>query len=209
MPLITDWLRRQWLRTPVCGCVLIGGKSRRMGRPKHLIKKDGRTWLARTVELLRSVTERVVIAGAGTLPGDVGNAERLPDVADAEGPMAGILAAMRWAPHVSWLVAACDLPFLSADALRWLLAERAPGVWATLPRLPGREGVEPLLAHYDWRARPLLEELCETRHFRPNSLAANPKVRTPSPPLALIGAWNNINTQADLEMQREPRVVKK
>ena len=35
---------------PVWGCVLIGGRSRRMGRPKHLIEAGGCSWLERTVQ---------------------------------------------------------------------------------------------------------------------------------------------------------------
>ena len=123
---------------------------------------------------------------------------RLPDAPGVKGPMAGILSAMRWAPRGSWLVAACDLPQLSAGALRWLLSTRAPGVWAALPRLPGAANVEPLLAHYDFRARRLLEEMAAGGNFRLNDLAADAKVISPAPPPRLARAWRNVNTAADL-----------
>jgi molybdopterin-guanine dinucleotide biosynthesis protein MobB len=195
--MLDRWLPGQWLRPPVYGCVLIGGRSSRMGRPKHLLQSGGRTWLERTVEVLRPAVERVVIAGAGDLPDALAGAMRLPDAPGIEGPMAGLLAAMRWAPWATWVASACDLPNLSAEAVGWLLSTRAPGVWATLPRLPGKGGVEPLLAHYDFRARAILERLAAEGRFAPRLAAEHPKVATPAPPPPLANAWINVNTPKD------------
>jgi len=200
--LLDRWLPGQWLRTPVYGCVLIGGRSSRMGRPKHLLKSGGRTWLERTVEILRPAVEHIVIAGAGELPDALAGVTRLPDVPDAEGPMAGILAAMRWAPWATWLVAACDLPNLRPEALEWLLATRAAGVWATVPRFPGARGVEPLLAHYDFRAGAILERLAADGRFSPSLVAEHPKVAAPTPPSHLAPAWDNVNAPGDLPHDR-------
>ncbi|NIA21818.1 MAG: NTP transferase domain-containing protein, partial [Anaerolineaceae bacterium] len=65
---------------PVFGAVLIGGRSTRMGRPKHLIRCDGTTWLERTVRLLEQVTAQVVILGAGQVPPGLAQTVRLADV---------------------------------------------------------------------------------------------------------------------------------
>lgn len=196
--ILQNWLRRRWCEVPIFGCVLIGGKSQRMGKPKHLLTKSGTTWLEHTHACLGEVCERVVVVGAGALPEGLTQAMCLPDVTDADGPASGLLAAMRWAPEVSWLVAACDLPDLSTEALRWLLATRAPGVWATLPRLRGRENVEPLLAHYDFRARALFDDLLAGGRSAPSRLAGHPKVISPEPPEAVAAAWENVNTAKDL-----------
>jgi molybdopterin-guanine dinucleotide biosynthesis protein A len=143
------------------------------------------------------------VVGEGTVPEFLDNLVRLTDAPDARGPMAGILAAMRWAPHASWLVVACDLPALSAKALDWLLATRAPGRWATLPRLEGSGRVEPLLAHYDFRARALLEERAADGNFALQDLSQSRAVYAPSPPAGLAAAWRNVNTPADLESDSE------
>ena len=198
LAIIDEWLGRTWLNAPVFGCALIGGTSRRMGTPKHLLRAGGRTWLERTVKLLRRACRTVVIAGAGGVPGSPAPCPRLADAPDARGPMSGILAAMRWAPHASWLVAACDLPGLSADALDWLLSTRRPGVWAALPRLAGSPGVEPVLAHYDFRSRRLLERSCMRGNFCLNDLAGHPKVASPPVPSHLAAAWQNSNAPEDL-----------
>ena len=197
-PLVESFLAERWLLTPVLGCVLIGGKSTRMGTPKHLLAKDGKTWLARTVTLLEQVCQTIVISGAGEIPDALAHHTRLADVSDARGPMAGVLAVMRWAPRASWLVAACDLSDLSAEALRWLLDSRKPGAWATVPKVPGAGGVEPLLAHYDFRSRCFLEELAEQGNFSLSDIAKRPKVISPEVPAELASAWQNINTPADL-----------
>ncbi len=201
MPLLETFLTEQWLKVPVLGCVLIGGKSTRMGTPKHLLRKNGRSWLARTVELLEQVSEPVVIVGSGAVPDEVSSFTRLVDVPDAKGPMSGVLAAMRWAPHASWLVVACDLPDLSAAALSWLLSTRGPGIWATLPRLAGSCGFEPLLAHYDFRARAALQRQAIDGNFRSTDVALHPKVISPEIPAHLAAAWRNVNIAADLKSE--------
>jgi len=230
--ILEPWLARAWLATPVYGCILIGGRSTRMGTPKHLLARGGRTWIEQTADLLRPMVERVAVVGAGQVPEGISDIIRLPDVPDAEGPMAGLVAAMRWAPRASWLVAACDLPNLSSGAIEWLLSTRAPGVWATLPRLPenagnvgrgaprlsggrcslSREsrgaprptlpenaGVEPLLAHYDFRAHGPLEALAAEKQFSLSALAGHPKVVSPEPPADMLSAWRNVNTPNDLD----------
>mgnify|MGYP001581247924 CR=1 FL=1 len=35
---------------------------------------------------------------------------RIDDVTGVGGPLAGILAALRWRPDANWIIAACDLP---------------------------------------------------------------------------------------------------
>ena len=202
--ILQRWLPAQWRRPPLYGCVLIGGRSTRMGRPKHLLRRGGKTWLERTVAQFAGLAQRVAIVGDGALPRSMDGVIRLPDAPGLKGPLAGILAAMRWAPWATWLVAACDMPNVSQEALAWLLATRRPGVWATLPRGPGRRGVEPLLAHYDFRAGELLEAIAAEGESAPSLLAGHPKALSPEPPAALRAAWQNVNTPEELARRRSP-----
>ena len=199
--IIDGWLPVQWMKPPVLGCVLIGGRSRRMGTPKHLLVHSGKTLLEHTVEHLNHVADTVVVVGNGEIPSGLSGIRRLEDIQGAGGPLAGILSAMRWAPHMTVLVAACDLADLSEGALEWLLSNRRPGVWAILPKLGGNSAVEPLLAHYDFRARSLLERLATVGSFSPSLIAGHPKVITVSPPVRLRGAWKNFNTPGDIGLQ--------
>lgn len=183
---------------PVWGCVLIGGKSSRMGTPKHLIVEDGQTWVERAVALLRQVASEVIIAGSGVLPASLVSLRRVADVADVGGPLAGILASLRAVREVSWLVVACDQPDITPAALQWLLSCRGPGVLAVLPDVAGNGRVEPLLAYYDRAILPLLEDMAGAGHHRLNRLQSFAGVCTPCPPATLHDCWHNINTPAEL-----------
>lgn len=184
---------------PVWGCVLIGGRSARMGTPKHLLHRDGLTWLELIVRQLQGQVEQVVLVGQGEIPVSLA---RLPVVADApglQGPLAGVLAVFRHRPRVSWLVAPCDLPFLEREALEWLLGCRGPEVRAVLPDLMGKGQIEPLLAYYDCSCRDLLEELAAGGQNRLSGLAGRRGIVTPQPPVHLRSSWRNLNRPEDLD----------
>jgi len=184
---------------PVWGCVLIGGRSRRMGsRPKHLIHQGGYSWAERTVGVLLHAVEQVVIAGQGVLPSSLAALPRVADIAGLGGPLAGILAVFRAYPGVSWLVTACDQPDIEEEALRWLLACRQPGILAVLPDLNNDGRIEPLLAYYDQHCCHLLEEMATSGQRRMSSLRHAAGVITPQPPTNIRPCWRNINTPEDL-----------
>ncbi|MDD2464639.1 MAG: molybdenum cofactor guanylyltransferase [Desulfobulbus sp.] len=188
----------------VWGCVLIGGKSSRMGTPKHLILQDGQTWVERTVTLLQQMLGRVVVAGAGELPPSLQGLTQVPDAANIGGPLAGILSALRAFPQVSFLVVACDQPDMRIEAVQWLLGCREPGVLAVMPAIAGTGRVEPLLAYYDRAILPVLEEMAAGGHRRMNRLQSVPGVKTPTPPSHLHDSWHNINTPDDLVKSSRP-----
>jgi molybdopterin-guanine dinucleotide biosynthesis protein A len=200
---LEDRLRRAVREAALFGCILIGGQSRRMSQAKHLIEEGGQTWIERIANRLGEAVQEIVILGDGALPGSLEGTTRLSDIPGVRGPMAGLLAAMRWNPRASWLAAACDMPGISRAALEWLKAARRPGVWAILPSLEGAaDKVEPLLAYYDFRARHLLETAVGEGDFVLKHLTARGKVITPRPPAELIGAWRNINCPEDLQAYR-------
>jgi molybdopterin-guanine dinucleotide biosynthesis protein A len=196
--LAQELIAEKWRQTPVWGCVLIGGRSSRMGRPKHLLPQEGKTWLERAVETLSPLTEQVVISGSGLIPDALAGLPRVPDVPGLAGPLAGILAVMRWQPAVSWLVMACDLPDAQPESLRWLLEQRRPGIRAVLPDLDAGGRLEPLLAWYDFRCRTLLEEIAASGPFRLHRLAEQAGICRAQPPAALRGSWRNVNTPEEL-----------
>ncbi len=189
---------------PWRACLLIGGRSSRMGRPKHLITGvNGRTWVENTVSLLQPLTRDIVLSGGGDVPGSLGSLTRLPDVPGVQGPLTGILAAMRWKPDSCWLLLACDMPNITPEALQWLVTGRHPSSWGTVPRLQEDGFVEPLLALYEPQARRYFEELCASGIFRISVVARQPRITTPVIPDALCGAWSNINTPEELSRSRQ------
>ena len=81
------------------------------------------------------------VAAAGLAP--------LPDTFVGLGPLGGLLSAFQANPNAAWLVAACDLPFLSAATLRFLVGNRQPARLATALQLPGSEFPEPLVTIWE------------------------------------------------------------
>ncbi|MCI5149713.1 MAG: hypothetical protein D3916_10065 [Candidatus Electrothrix sp. MAN1_4] len=98
--------REQSEQASVWGCILIGGKSSRMGRPKHLIQENEKTWLEQAVEILSPHVEQVVLSGSGEVPATLASLAQVPDAPGLAGPLAGILSVMRWQQTASWLVMA-------------------------------------------------------------------------------------------------------
>lgn len=179
----------------VWACVLIGGRSSRMGRPKHLIREDnGSTWLERTTDILRPLVDGLVVSGAGLLPEKLSSVTRLPDVPGVVGPLTGIIAASRWQPMATWLLVACDMPHISTEAVQWLLSGRKIGCWGRVPRLAEKDHCEPLFAWYDFRAVQLFENQLYSGNLRIGGAAAHPKIENPVIPESLCHAWQNFNS---------------
>lgn len=164
---LREWLPQQWRKPPVFGCVLLDESE-----------EDA---CVRTAELLRGFTERVVLVGHRPEWSIPEKLLCLGDVPGVSGPMAGLLAAMRWAPHVSWLAVRPEPSRLNPAALEELLATRAPGVWATQPRSADGD-VVPFLAHYDPRAHGLLESCVVRNQLELSALAHHARVFSPELP---------------------------
>lgn len=196
---VVNWLSALVLDQTVWGAVLIGGKSSRMGQPKQMLRDHrGVTWVERIVGQLTTVVDRVILLGKGEVPDNLQHLDRIPDCPGIQGPMAGIVAAMRWQPEVSWLVAACDMPAIHNEALDWLLGSRIPGIWGTVPRHSQSGRLEPLLAYYDHRSRALFEGIMSRGEMKTRSICTSSKIITPEIPDHLTGSWMNCNTPDDL-----------
>jgi molybdopterin-guanine dinucleotide biosynthesis protein A len=182
----------------VFGGVLIGGGSRRMGRAKSLLCYRGKTFIELIITVLRERTAQIVLLGEGQTPEVPPEVPQLPDPPGLAGPLAGILAALRWQPEAGWIVLACDLPLLRVEALDWLLGQRRPSRWAILPKVdPNR--VEPLLAVYEPESLELLEDIVASGRRCPRHLAGHAAVHTPVVPGDLEDCWTNVNTPDEFD----------
>lgn len=184
----------------VLGVVLLGGRSRRMGRPKHLIAWDGETWLERIAHRVAAVSDGLCLCGAGIVPDRLAGVERLFDPPDVAGPLAGLAALREMHPDRHWLVAACDQPLVSEAVLRWMLAEWEEGLGALLPRLEP-ERVEPFPGIYGPGSHAALAALQAEPESR-RSLQRLPglaRVKSPLVPVAWRGELRGANLPGDLD----------
>ena len=140
------------MKRVIYGLVLVGGKSLRMGKDKALISYDEiHTQLESTTGLLKTVCEKVFISQRKAQNFDTPDKTTsiYDSVKEVNGPLCGILSAMRSQPEAHWLIIACDLPNLETNVLRKLISEFE----AELPELTAyrssKDGLpEPLCAIY-------------------------------------------------------------
>ena len=104
------------------------------GEPKALMELGGRRIVERVVDVMREVTERVLlVTNTPDLYAFLG-LPMVPDVFPDGGSLGGIYSGLRAAPgHVAFTVA-CDMPFLSAPVAR-LVLERAGEADVVAPRI--------------------------------------------------------------------------
>jgi molybdopterin-guanine dinucleotide biosynthesis protein A len=181
---------------PVAGGLLVGGASLRFGAPKALARIGGRTFAECVAAALESATGDVALIGGGAVPASLAGRVRYPDSPACRGPLAGVLGVLRAVPGRAWLVAACDQPLLTAEALAWLLDRRRPGSIAVFARL-GAGPIEPLPGLFEPASAEVLESLALAGgSLQP--LAGRADVVIATPPAALAAAWTSIDTPAAL-----------
>ena len=185
--------------------LLIGGKSTRMGTPKGLLEMDGVALVRRALDTLGQVAAGTVLLGAGSLPKEMTDTDRLPDAPHSEGPMAGVLSALRWDPYCAWIISAVDMPLMVKDAWTWLLSQRRPGVWAVMPRTGRRSRAEATGACYEPMIFEYVDALARKGVYRLQAIAEHPRVITPQIPGGLVDAWKNVNPPEEWRrVGREP-----
>jgi molybdopterin-guanine dinucleotide biosynthesis protein A len=141
-------------RVPVAGVIVAGGRASRMGgRDKAFAAVGGEAIAARTVRLFHQLFPQVVVATNRPEPFRGLDVEIVADRFPGCGPLAGIHAALLASRHPHAFVAACDMPRLAADVIRFLVA-RIGTADAIVPRWDG--DVEPLHAVY---ARTCIDQM--------------------------------------------------
>lgn len=196
---IEAWLQKCRAETPLTGAVLIGGRSSRMGRPKHLLQTAaGQSWLEHLLETVGPFASALAIAGKGELPDTLRQTRRVDDLPGLQGPLAGIGALFRDEPFSSQLILACDLPYMNSASVQWLLDQRQPRYVAVIPENPVTGRSEPLFGWYDYRCGPLIEDLIKSGSRRIREICASQLVLQPRIPAHLAGGWRNINRPEDL-----------
>jgi molybdopterin-guanine dinucleotide biosynthesis protein A len=140
----------------VTGVLLAGGRASRMGgRDKAFAAVGGEPIAVRTLRIFRDLFPQVLVATNRPERFRALDVETVADVFPGCGPLAGVHAAMQRAAHPHVFVAACDMPGLDADVIRFLL-DRIGDADAVVPRWD--HDIEPLHAVYAVRLLPLVEE---------------------------------------------------
>ncbi|MCY1412697.1 Molybdenum cofactor guanylyltransferase [compost metagenome] len=160
---------------PPCSILLLaGGRGQRMGgQDKGLVPWRGRPLIAHIVEVVRPLTDDLIISCNRNQALYQPYADHLVSDAQADfpGPMAGVLAGLAQARHERLLVLACDAPLIDQALLEQLLHAAGPqpaaamvrqeGQWQPMFSLVPKVLLGALQAHWQQGERSLLRALLD------------------------------------------------
>ena len=181
------------------GIILAGGKNSRMGLEKGLAILNNKPMFHYGIEAMTQVCDQILISTNSKEYQD-SRVFLVPDLLPDRGPMGGIWSAMKSTKDTAYFVLSCDLPFVPAEFIRFLISVSAD-FDITVPYY-GKEHFEPLCGIYRRTVLPELES-----HIRASDLKLPDlflKIRlNPIPAYPLITRFNpnlffNINTPEDL-----------
>ncbi len=139
------------------GALVAGGLATRLGGvPKGLLRAGGETIAARSLRLFGELFAASMVVANDPAPYAALGVQVVQDLVSGKGAPAGLHAALS-AARTEWVfAAACDMPFLSREAILFLAARRA-GADAVAVRTS--RGLEPLHAFWSVRCFPALDRL--------------------------------------------------
>ncbi len=151
----------------ITGIILAGGKSRRMGMDKGLILYKGKPMISYSIDLLAKFCGRVLLSSSSNIYDSFG-LERVPDLIENAGPMAGLLSCLKKSNTEINLCLPCDTPEMTEDIVSHLIdvANENPGK-CIVPLTPL---AEPLTGIYPLSVIPVLESLLNNNDHRMTSI---------------------------------------
>ena len=189
---------------PLAGVVLAGGKSRRLGTDKALLRLNGRTLLAATVETLLPVCQEVIIVTNTPEAHAHPAARQVGDAFPGKGSLGGVYSGLSAAVAPRCLAVACDMPFLNPAVISYMAALDGDHD-VIIPRLHSH--VEPLHAIYSCTCLPYMRDLLDRGNLKIIDFFPRVRVRyVEGAELAPLDpehrSFLNINTPQDLAAAR-------
>ncbi len=143
----------------LCGAVLCGGASRRMGTDKALLPVDGVPMAVRVATALRAAGCDPVVAIGGDIEALAALGLRVvPDEFPGEGPLGGVITALgHFQQADAVVIVACDLPHLTSRSVSALVtAHHGSPDHAVDVAMAGAERTQPACAVWSPRVVDLL-----------------------------------------------------
>lgn len=193
---------------PCTGAILIGGRSSRMGSPKHELRlPDGRTMIEHVSDSMAPLCRRVVMIESHA--SSVMDDSVLRDLRPGAGPLGGIEALLASNIDSQYLICPCDVPLITTDLLRLLLTESQ--ALASVFQVEGRSEIEPLPARIRAEALPVVRRLLNAQQRPVWKLMRELTPHVVSISESQARALHNVNAIKDYEeaarlMTPQPRV---
>ncbi len=188
----------------IAGLILAGGQGRRLTREKGWCTVGDVPIVQRVRDALAPVVQELLLVGDAQLPPDW-PLRRVPDETPGAGPLAAMLTGMKAAVADVYLIVAWDMPFVTAELLRYLVAE-CRDADAVVPHIGGRD--QPLCAAYAASCRPVTGQCVADGLRRADAFLPRVTVKRPTDTeLSQFGdphrLFLNVNTPEDLSLAEE------
>ncbi len=148
----------------VAGFVLVGGRSRRMGRDKARLPLASHLLVEDVAAKVSSVAKNLALVGESHRYSDLGF-ERLDDLRPSLGPLAGIEAALA-SRRGEWnIIVACDMPGLQCEWLTQLLARAQESRASCVVCQDASGHIQPLCGVWRTECLPTVQRALNVRHL--------------------------------------------
>jgi molybdopterin-guanine dinucleotide biosynthesis protein A len=183
----------------ITGIILAGGKSSRMGQNKALMSLGGSRLIDRVVHVLRDIfAELLLVTNSPEIYADLG-VPMVSDVFPEKGSLGGIYSAVYHVSAPRCFVVACDMPFLQAPVIRYLINQMADHD-VVMPDVHGE--MQPLHAVYSKACLAPMRQRLDANRLKITGFLPEVRVRvviademTPFDPE--LRTFQNLNTPAE------------
>lgn len=150
----------------ITAIILAGGKSKRMGTDKALLKLDEQTLLERLIEKLNPLCSELIISSNFAEHKNYGYPVYEDEVQNC-GPIGGISSCLKQS-KTNWnLVVSVDAAFVESEFLRFLITQ----IGKSKVVIPFSErGKEPLIGLYHHSCLPVIETMIKESNFKMHNL---------------------------------------
>jgi len=182
----------------ITGIVLAGGRSRRMGTDKSVMKLHNKTLIEYSINVLKPLCNKIVISSNNFIY-DYTGCEVWPDELPDQAPIVGIYSCLKRSATEYNIILSCDMPLMSTVMLEYLLAN-SENHDITVP-VHDNDLVEPLCGVYKQSAVDILKKYIDGGNFRLNECIQATSNRLlpvgPQLPFFSPNLFSNINTPDD------------
>lgn len=196
------------MKSELTGIILAGGQSKRMGTNKAFVRLNRKLLIDYVLDVLKEVTPRIILS----VGSEIIHYENLPAVQDifpGSGPLGGIYSALQYSETEMNLVISCDMPFVSAELLSFLIEETTEhhadvslpvdehGYWQPLCAVY-RKSILPYLENAILKKELKLKMIIEKVNYKVISIDKMHKFYNPN-------AFLNMNTPEDVNNHTEKK----
>ncbi len=196
----------------VTGVILAGGKSRRMGENKALLRLGNGTIIGQVIRRMQPITDELLLITNSPDEYTHLGITMHKDIVPNAGALGGIHTGLTYASHHTVICVGCDNPFLMPNLLTYLVSVLGEydAVMPHTYKEPSADNADAqiisqtLCAVYSKRCLPIIEQMLNEPDLRVHALQERANILTLAPEIwktfdAEGLSFFNVNTPEDFE----------